>query len=83
MLPLIRLLVFNRNPALYPTLRKLCETTADLQLVGEVTEVKRLPAQCRMTRPHILVVLGEQRPLVFDLPALIQEVAPITKVSIT
>lgn len=83
MLPLIRLLVFNRNPALYPALRKLCETTADLQLVGEVTEVKRLPAQCRMTRPHILVVLGEQRPLVFDLPALIQEVAPITKVSIT
>jgi len=81
--PLIRLLVFNRNPALYPALRKLCETTADLQLVGEVTEVERLPAQCRMTRPHILIVLGEQRPLVFDLPALIQEVAPITRVSIT
>lgn len=83
MLPLIRLLVFNRNPSLYSALRKLCETTADLQLIGEVADVKRLPAQCRIMRPHILVVLGEQRPLVFDLPALIQEVAPITRVSIT
>lgn len=77
---LIRLLVLHHDPSLYVTLRKLCATTADLLLVGEVTDVGRLPEQCRMTRPHILIVVGGLKPFVFDLASLLQEVAPSTKV---
>lgn len=78
--PIVRVLVLTDEARRRTSLRRLLATTSDLQWVGEATRLPELPALCQLTQPQIILASGGLKPFVFDLPALIQQVCPQTKI---
>lgn len=77
--PLIRVLLLDDDPLTRNALRSLLATEHDLQLIAEITQLEYLFAHSLELQPQIVLIGGQLKPFVFDLPRLIKQLSPQTK----
>lgn len=75
MSPKIRVLILDDEPLVRNSIRWLLATTEDLELVGETANFHLLPDLCRKLGPHILLIGGGKKTLLYEASALARKYA--------
>jgi DNA-binding NarL/FixJ family response regulator len=76
---LIRVLVFDNESLVRHQLRQLLSMASDISCVGEIVTLPQLSQACLALQPQVLLVGSGLKPFIIDLPALIAQISPITK----
>ena len=80
MLPTIRVLVLDNDWSLRNILRILLSTASTIHLVDEISEIQHLVSRCLELNPHIVLIGGGVKPFIFDIPVILQQISPQTKI---
>jgi len=66
---------WRRNPRC-----RLLAMTTDLEIGGVIATLPELVQACLTCQPHVLILGGGLKPFAFDLPSLIAQLSPSTKI---
>lgn len=80
MRPITRVLIVDDSPWRRNPLCRLLALTTDLEIGGVIATLPELVQACLTCQPHVLILRGGLKPFAFDLPALIAQLSPSTKI---